>query len=137
MRIEEWGGVKNHRNLSQFFFHWHFLITSIFKSLYFLKWCPIFDTSNYTNSQNSIISFGYVYFNAKIFLIFYPWSWNSITGNAIVIIYISYTYLKYAFFFVNMNFRWKIQCMFKKRQFSEDPLSICTRFLQFYSLKNV
>ena len=56
--------VKNHRNLSQSFFlrinwysieyqfrstffcYWHFLITSIeFKSLYFLKWCPIFDTS--------------------------------------------------------------------------------------------
>ena len=27
------------------FCYWHFLITSIFKSLYFLKWCPIFDTS--------------------------------------------------------------------------------------------
>ena len=25
--------------------YWHFLITTIFKSLYFLKWCPIFDTS--------------------------------------------------------------------------------------------
>ena len=28
-----------------FFCYWPFLITSIFKSLYFLKWCPIFDTS--------------------------------------------------------------------------------------------
>ena len=49
--------VKNYPNLSQFFFHWrisiqehifcywHFLIISIFKSLYFLKWCPIFDSS--------------------------------------------------------------------------------------------
>ena len=27
------------------FCYWHFLITSIFKSLYLLKWCPIFDTS--------------------------------------------------------------------------------------------
>ena len=49
--------VKNHRNLSQFFF-WlkntklgaHFLILTFFdninfKSLYFLKWCPIFDSS--------------------------------------------------------------------------------------------
>ena len=26
----------------------HFLITSISKSLYFLKWCPIFDTSPFT-----------------------------------------------------------------------------------------
>ena len=25
--------------------HWHFLITSIFKSLYFLKWCPILNSS--------------------------------------------------------------------------------------------
>ena len=36
------------------------------------------------NFQNSIISFGYVDFYAKIFLILYPWSWNSITGNAIM-----------------------------------------------------
>ena len=46
--------------LRQFFFHWrisiqehifcywHFLITSFFKSLYLLKWCPIFDTSPLT-----------------------------------------------------------------------------------------
>ena len=52
--------VKNYPNLSQFFFHWrisiqehifcywHFLITSILKSLYFLKWCRIFDTSPLT-----------------------------------------------------------------------------------------
>ena len=39
------------------------------------------------NSQNSIISFCYVDFYANIFLILYPWSWTSITGNAIVIIY--------------------------------------------------
>ena len=25
-------------------FYWHFVIPSIFKSLYFLKWCPIFDS---------------------------------------------------------------------------------------------
>ena len=37
-----------------------------------------------SNSQSSIISFGYVDFYAKIFLILYPWSWNSITGNAIM-----------------------------------------------------
>ena len=52
--------VKNYPNLSQFFFHsrisiwghifcyWHFWITSIFKSLHFLKWCPIFDISQST-----------------------------------------------------------------------------------------
>ena len=51
--------VKNYPNLSHFFHwrisiqehifcYWHFLITSTFKSLYFLKWCPIFDTSPLT-----------------------------------------------------------------------------------------
>ena len=48
--------VKNNWNLSDFvslkstnlgahFLLLNFLITSIFKSLYFLKWCPIFDSS--------------------------------------------------------------------------------------------
>ena len=48
---------KNHRNLSQFFFHWRipiyaqifcywqFLITSFLKINLLLKWCPIFDSS--------------------------------------------------------------------------------------------
>ena len=51
--------VKNYTNLSQKFFHlrisieahfcfWHFLITSIFKSLYLVEWCPIFDNSPLT-----------------------------------------------------------------------------------------
>ena len=45
----------------------HFLLLTffddiIFKSLYFLKWCPIYDISN---SQNSIISFDYCWFLAK------------------------------------------------------------------------
>ena len=30
------------------FCYWHFLITSIFKSLYLVKWCPIFDNSPLT-----------------------------------------------------------------------------------------
>ena len=34
--------------LEHIFFFWHFLITSIFKSLYLLKSCPIFDTSPLT-----------------------------------------------------------------------------------------
>ena len=34
--------------------------------------------------QKSLISFEYVDFYAKIFLILYLWSWNSITGNAIL-----------------------------------------------------
>ena len=37
-----------------------------------------------SNSQKSIISFGYVDVYAKIFLILYPWSRNPITGNAIL-----------------------------------------------------
>ena len=49
--------VKNYPNLSQFFFHWrisilehvfcywHLLIIPFFKSLHFLKRCPIFETS--------------------------------------------------------------------------------------------
>ena len=35
----------------------------------------------------SIISFGYVDFYAKIFVILYPHTWNSITGAAIVLAY--------------------------------------------------
>ena len=34
---------------------------------------------HYTNSQNSMISFRYVGFKAKIFKILYPQNWNSIT----------------------------------------------------------
>ena len=48
------------------------MITSIFKSLYFLKWCPFLTAHHYTNSQNSTIFFGYVDFQAKIFPILYP-----------------------------------------------------------------
>ena len=64
--------VKNYSNLSDFFLlkntnlGAHFLLLAFFdninfKSLYFLKGCPIFDslprTCHYSNSQNSIISF--------------------------------------------------------------------------------
>jgi len=38
------------------------VVTGIFKSLFLLKSCPIFDSSTNTNSQNSIILFGYVDF---------------------------------------------------------------------------
>ena len=34
--------------LEHIFCYWHFLIASIFKSLYLLKWCSIFDTSPLT-----------------------------------------------------------------------------------------
>ena len=55
--------VKNYPNLSQFIFsfkifnpgalfcYWQFWITSIFKSLYFLKLCPTFDTCPLTQSS--------------------------------------------------------------------------------------
>ena len=38
---------KNYQNQGAHCY-WHFLITSLFKSLYFQKWCPIFDTSPLT-----------------------------------------------------------------------------------------
>jgi hypothetical protein len=71
--------IKNHRNLSHFFFslkninlaahffYWHLLMTSIFKSLYFLKWWPFLTPPHYTNSQNSMISFRSVDFGQKSF----------------------------------------------------------------------
>ena len=53
--------LKN-ASLEKHFSYWYFLVTSIFKWLYFLKWCPIFDSSN---SQNAIISFNCSWFLAK------------------------------------------------------------------------
>ena len=44
-----------------------------FKSLYFLKWCPIFDSSN---SQSSIISFDYSWFLAKKLSTFLSLTWK-------------------------------------------------------------
>ena len=63
--------VKNHLNLSLFFSlkdnnlgaHFlfsTFLITSIFKSLYYLNDAQFLKACHYTNPQNSIIFFGYV-----------------------------------------------------------------------------
>ena len=40
--------IEEYQFRSTFFCYWHFLIASIFKSLYLLKWCPIFDTSPLT-----------------------------------------------------------------------------------------
>ena len=84
--------VKNHPNLSRFFFiefnlralfsYWHFLIKSIFKSLYYQN-DALFLTAPKLKTQNSIISFGYVDSYAKIFLILYPPLENSTTGIAI------------------------------------------------------
>ena len=36
--------IEEYECRSKFFCYWHFLITPIFKSLYFLKWCLIFDS---------------------------------------------------------------------------------------------
>ena len=60
------------------------MIIQIFKSLHFLKRCPIFDTSPLNQFSNSIISFGYVYFYEKIFLILYTPFENSTTRIAII-----------------------------------------------------
>ena len=46
---------------------------------------------NYTNSQNSISSFGYVDYYAKNILILYSRTWNSITGIAILLIHVRRT----------------------------------------------
>jgi len=43
--------IEEYRFRSTFFVIWHFLITSIFKTLYFLKWCPIFDSSPLSQSS--------------------------------------------------------------------------------------
>ena len=87
--------VKNYPNLSQIYFHWrisiqehifchwHFLITSIFKSLYFVKRCPIFDTSTLTQFSKFKFFLWVCCFLGKIFLILYPPFENSTTGIAI------------------------------------------------------
>ena len=87
--------VKNHPNLSQFFFieKYQFRSTffvidkSFFDYLFLIKWCPIFDSSPLIQTQNSIISFGYVDSYAKIFLILYFPIEDSTTRIAIVIIF--------------------------------------------------
>ena len=80
--------VKNYPKLSQFFFHWeiliqehnfcywHFLITSTFKSLYFLKWCPVFDTSPSTQFSKFNNFLWACQFLVKIFLIFHLPFWK-------------------------------------------------------------
>ena len=60
-----------------------FLITLTFKSLYYKNGVQFLAARLYTNSKNSIISFGYVDFKGKIFLILYLRTWNSITSIAI------------------------------------------------------
>ena len=52
----------------------HFLIPSIFKSLYFLKWCPIFECLPLL--QFSIISFNYSWFLAKNLFSFVSLPWK-------------------------------------------------------------
>ena len=54
--------------MEDIFCYWHFLITLIFKALYFQKWWPIFES--YFNSQNSIFLFDCSWFLAKILA---PW----------------------------------------------------------------
>ena len=63
------------------FCYWHFLIKSIFKSLYLLKWCPIFDSSPLIQNPK-FNNFLWICWFA-IFLILYPPFENSTTRIAI------------------------------------------------------
>ena len=72
--------IKNLPNLSDFFSfcYWHFLITTIFKSLYFLKWCPIFDSSPLLQFSkfNNFIWLQLIRFLAKNISNFVSLSWK-------------------------------------------------------------
>ena len=79
--------VKNYPNLSIFFSlksinlgahfsYWHFLITSIFKSLNFLKWCPIFDTSPLTQFSKFNNFLWVCWFLGKSLSNFVPPAWK-------------------------------------------------------------
>ena len=54
----------------------HFLITSIFKSLYFLKWCPIFDTSPLTQFSKFNNFLWVCWFLGKNISNFVPSAWK-------------------------------------------------------------
>ena len=56
--------------------YWHFLITTIFKSLYFLKWCPIFDTSQLIQFSKFNNFLGVCWFLAKNHSNFVPPVWK-------------------------------------------------------------
>ena len=60
-----------------------FLITSIFKSPYFLKCSSILTARHYFNCQNLVISFDYCWFLAINLPNFVSLPWNSTTGIAI------------------------------------------------------
>ena len=90
--------IKNHPNLSYFFFieeyelrstffviGFFFLMTPILKSLHFLKWCPSFDSSLLLQSLklNYFLWVHMLIFSKKTFLILYPSLENTTTGIAI------------------------------------------------------
>ena len=57
-------------------FYWHFLVTSVFETLYFLKWCPIFDGSTlclFTKHNDFLQVFWFV---AKNIVNFSSLSWK-------------------------------------------------------------
>ena len=70
------------------FCYWHFLITSIFKSLYLLKWCPIFDTSPLTQFSKCNNFLWVCWFLGKNLSDLYPPFENSTTRIAILTNYI-------------------------------------------------
>ena len=86
--------VKNYPNRSRFFSSKNayleahfllltFLITSIFKSLYFLKWRPTFDTSPSTKFSKFNNFLWVCWFIGKNLFNFYPLFENSTTRTAI------------------------------------------------------
>ena len=61
------------------FCYWYFLTTSILKTLYFLKWCPIFDDSllhQFTKDNNFLIVYWFLGKNLSNF-VYLPWKFNN------------------------------------------------------------
>ena len=57
----------------------HFLLTSIFKPLYLLKWCPIFDDSllhQFTKYNNFLLVYWFLCKNLSNF-VYLPWKLNN------------------------------------------------------------
>ena len=87
-----------------------FLITSIFKSLYFLKWCPIFDTSPLTQFWKFNNFLWVCWFLAKNLSNFLPTIWK---------LHNLYCYSMYvSFYVIILNFS---RCIFFKFYFLSGP----------------
>ena len=89
--------------------------------------CKLLRAISQSNSQNPKISFGYVDFQPKTFLILYPSLENSTTSNAIISIIVRIKFephMKAKLFFIGMK---QFLNFFKpkKRNFSKTPISNC------------